>query len=173
MEVLNWSCVLAQNDLTNMENPFCRQGGSLFGCLGVFPFKNKLTCPQWSCNNCQWINWLHHLHYGFFGCHSVCVKGLRVFFTVFLVLKLPSALFFYMFLILHKQGWWSCWSSIYCVGSKFSNSHVRHSWTGPTFATFASTILWKLANISPIANIYNLINIDSNRPDVQLSWCAI
>lgn len=40
-------------------------------------------------------------------------------------------------------------------------------------STFASTIVWKLANISPIANIYNLINIDSNHLDVQLSWCGI
>ena len=36
-------------------------------------------------------------------------------------------------------------------------------------STFASTIPRKLANISPIANIYNLINIDSNFQDVQLS----
>ena len=41
MEVLNWSCVLAQNDLTNMETLSVGREDHYLAALAFFPLKNQ------------------------------------------------------------------------------------------------------------------------------------
>ena len=97
-------------------------------------------------------------------------KGLHVLFHCIPCPQTVICFVFFMLFILHKQGWWSCWSSIYCVGSKFSNSHVRHSWTGPTFAIGLQLLpQWFFENLQIFTNIFILRSfIPGQAPPSQL-----